>query len=329
MSTSQASSLSPTTVNQSNTEQQEDDSPQEITTPPTPRSTTRKRKSTAQSGTAKKRKINKEESLIICEAYKYHKGNWRRILSDENIKKLGRDEKQLKNHIDYQKRRKNEAISPPQVATAVRNNIVADIHDQLETTDNNTLVNEYVNDDEEFVENPSLDPNNTPDSPRLQLLHDIHTEELSDSVLSSDINTSQDYDNIAHKLKDKQAIRNERIREKDKIHRLAVNDIRQQQKDRVEANNTNNMFMMMMMQMEERRQEREERRQEMEERRQEREERRLENAEKREELFSQQQQQFQLQIIEQMRLSAQQQQASNLIMMEFLRKFSGDKQDAL
>ena len=81
--------------------------------------------------------------------------------------------------------------------------------------DTDVVVDDYINNDDEVIINPSLATDNTPESPRQQMLHEIHADWLSDSMLSTEVNGFVGYEIMSERLKDKRSKRNDRIRQKE------------------------------------------------------------------------------------------------------------------
>ena len=132
--------------------------------------------------------------------------------------------------------------------------------------------------DDDDDNNDTVEPPNTPPlSPSSHSLHEYDKSQLDDSVSSTSISTSGDYNTIKNTMTEKQKIRSARIRQKEKERSEVLNDIRDQKEDRKRSSDMKEMMMMMMMQQQQQ--------------------------------FQQQQQQFQQQ-------QQQQQMMNNLIMMK-------------
>ena len=100
----------------------------------TPPSNKRKKAANAANDTnkpAKKKKLSKEESKVVCDAYNYHGGDWQKIMRDPKVKQLDRAQSQLSNHIQYKKGKKNKEITS-QKGSEERDRILENITDASE-----------------------------------------------------------------------------------------------------------------------------------------------------------------------------------------------------
>lgn len=202
----------------------------------------------------KKRKNNpkftEEETTVLLEAYRYHGGDWKKIIRDEKVKKLNRTEKNLKNRIEYLRKKKNESLKA-QRGTQMRDSIVNELEDTQELFDDiEDAADNYERDN--FFEDDSPVANGNDEQEELteqqQLLHDAEAEQLNHTFDSNEIQTADDYRTAAATLKTRQQIRNERIRQKTCEHRAVINDIRDQRRERNEHNQTSQALMMMLLQ---------------------------------------------------------------------------------
>lgn len=237
---------------------------------PSPSSHAKKRKSLTGSleREGKKRKKNpkfsESETTILIDAYKYHDGDWSKIMMDEKIKKLNRNEKNLRNRIEYIKKKKNEAMKS-QRGTQMRETIVNEIEESQTTfEDMHDNIDNYNRDD--FFDDDTNVTNGNGEQEEFtqqqQIVHDMEAELVGQSIDSDEIQTSDDYQHAAATLKTRKQIRNERIRQKGMEHRAVINDIRDQRKERTEYNQVSQTLMMMLIQqMKENEQEKREQRQ--------------------------------------------------------------------
>lgn len=216
-------------------------------------------------------------------------------MSDPKIRVMGKTKVQQKNHVDYHRKRKNEAVNST-ASKDVRQNIIDAIETarQLDDNDQEEITDTFVNDDDNdiIVENHSIEGDPSL-SARSSTMHQIESEPFADIIYSDDIESADDYHFASSTIKDRAAIRNNRVKHKVREHNALLNDIRDQKEERREHNIMQQFFMGMLMHMQQ---------QDRETQRQEREDRRL----------------MQQQILDQMRQQTQKQQFMNMMMLKFL-----------
>lgn len=200
---------------------------------------------TASTSTSNKRskKMSSKESTIIVEAFTYHKGNWRNIMSDERVKSLNRQEKNLKNHIEYLKTKKNKQLQPTS-GINLRSDIVQNIAQQRGQFDDSE---EQIDEFEYSANGPEQNNGTTHSpslSPRIQDLHNFDEEQFDETIASNQFAVADDFNQAVDSIRSNQAIRNNRIKQRDKQHREVINDIREQKEDRKQRDDLQNIVMM-------------------------------------------------------------------------------------
>lgn len=220
--------------------------PQKRKEPPSPASTSARKR---------KKNLTTEESQVIVDAYIYYKGNWRAIMQDKKVQALKRDEKNLKNHVEYVRTKKNRHLNPKS-GTRLRASIVDTISRNAEREETEELIDNFENEEEQEVENGSQNYARSEHtlSPRSEDMHRYDEEQLADTVQSDEISSSQDYTERGNEMTRKEAVRNNRIRQKEKQHREVLNDIREQREERKDRSDMHHMLMVMMLKMQEQQQ---------------------------------------------------------------------------
>jgi hypothetical protein len=248
----------------------------------TPRKKSARKRKTPESarsaiGEPTTKKLTTTESKILVDAFVYHKGDWRKIISDNQVKQLNRTGKQLVGHIKYRKRAKNSAIASMEMIHE-RDGILFNISNAAENGADNyedVVENFTVPSEEEQEEEEPPEVTTPPLAPIHQQLHEHDRAQFDDSVSSTSITSASDYSTTAAQLTDKQKVRNAKIRQKEKEKTATLNHIREQQEQQQQVRTENSdwrQFMVTMMMNQENRyqQERDERRRQQEQEREDR-----------------------------------------------------------
>lgn len=61
-----------------------------------------------------RRRLTKQQSIMLCEAYKVYKGKWDSIMNDKEVKALGFTQSFLRQHVNNKKKNVKNAVSDSQ-----------------------------------------------------------------------------------------------------------------------------------------------------------------------------------------------------------------------
>jgi hypothetical protein len=196
----------------------------------------------------KRRKLTKQESQLLLNAYAYHNGDWNQILSDSKVKALKRPPEHLKRHVEYKRKEKNKQLSDSR-GEHLRDDIINVIERETEGFDNPAeiadsidIANSFQSDEEEVTQSPTV-------TPPLEPIHQVDKRMFDDVVYSDTINTSEDFEHQKENMRNRKNCRNLRIKQKAAERRSTIEEIRQQRIDMNENMETKNAILLMLTQM--------------------------------------------------------------------------------
>jgi hypothetical protein len=170
-------------------------------------------------------------------------------MANPKIVHLNKTRIQCENHIDYLRRKKNIQTSPP-IGNAFRDyTIIPRIEEEIKENGYSHTSETFHNSEEdpeelqEFVtESPTL-------SPSEQEIHEIDKDLIEESVVSSFINSSTDYENQREVIKDRVETRNRRIRENVMKKNEAIDEIRNQKNELLKGKERRDMILSILLQI--------------------------------------------------------------------------------
>jgi hypothetical protein len=192
----------------------------------------------------KRTSISAAQSSLILKIYEECDGNWERILNIQEIKDLRMKKETLQNHVKYIRKKKNQKKGTQ--GTEHRQQIIEQVQQIL---DKGQKVQDVPLDFGDDIEQ------DTPEreaslSPREKLLDEIDKAEMSESVPSSSISSSNDFKHYQQQERERKKMRTSSVQRKEEERKEIVEQIRKEKEQAhfdSEFRKTMNTFIMTML----------------------------------------------------------------------------------